>query len=233
MVGLLYGNIAFPVLPDCLSPTLCYHGFCRVHTTLERKKRGRCKDENHASARNHQHDIEEEFPEGNEKHQFRTLFFIFIFYFFCSITHQPKSLPISPSIEPNLPTSIPYLQSHPLPPSSNTNTNTQPRRPKLPRRCSSHSILHPSHRLRASPQIPLDNLRRRIARAQHNQRNKQRQKPGHRSQDHNDFHALFHLDVHEQRDGQDFEEEGEDEECVCGCQSIILVSEQKIQHRMG
>jgi hypothetical protein len=78
-----------------------------------------------------------------------------------------------------------------------------------------NSHLHPSHRLTTSPQIPLNNLRRRVARDQDNQRDKQRQKRRDRSQDHDDFHALFHLDVHEQRDSQHFEEEGRDEECIC------------------
>ena len=80
---------------------------------------------------------------------------------------------------------------------------------------SLESSLNSSHRLRTVPQIPLNDLRRRVARAQDDERNEKRQKRRDRSQDDDDFHALIQVEVHQQGDGQDFEEEGRDEGCIC------------------
>lgn len=87
---------------------------------------------------------------------------------------------------------------------------------------SLESSLNSSHRLRTVPQIPLNDLRRRVARAQDDERNEKRQKRRDRSQDDDDFHALIQVEVHQQGDGQDFEEEGRDEGCVCVVLAMLL-----------
>lgn len=78
-----------------------------------------------------------------------------------------------------------------------------------------HSNLDTSQSLGASPQIPLNKPSRRRARAQDDERNQQSEHPHDRSQDDDDLDALVHaFDVHEQRDGDHFEDEGGDDEGV-------------------
>jgi hypothetical protein len=53
-----------------------------IHTTLERKKREDAKYEHHASARSHQHDIEEELFQKETKNTNSELVFYFVFLYF-------------------------------------------------------------------------------------------------------------------------------------------------------